>query len=100
MAWTQLVETKGKVWASPGRYLARSALQTIAKQADGGEWPKVLFEDATFSDDEEWPLPSRALKCGKKISLPLLELAKKNETAEEEFWYDSDEDGMGYESEG
>jgi hypothetical protein len=52
MGWTSRIEAKGKMWATPGPYLRRSMLTTLARKVSDHFLPEAFYEETTFTEAE------------------------------------------------
>ena len=48
MDWVSEIEAKGTMWASPGPYLRRSMLVTLARKVSDLYLPESFYSDTTF----------------------------------------------------
>lgn len=51
--FTEKVEQENPFWPSPGAYLRKSTLMTLARNISGFELPPSLIQDTTFDNREE-----------------------------------------------
>lgn len=54
--WTSKVEKKTELWATPGEYLRKSTLLSLARNISGFELPPSLYSSTTFERTNESPL--------------------------------------------
>ncbi len=52
LEWTDNVEARGMMWASPGPYVRRSMLVTLARKVSDFYLPEAFYEHTTFSGSE------------------------------------------------
>ncbi|PGH12241.1 hypothetical protein AJ79_04421 [Helicocarpus griseus UAMH5409] len=52
LSWVDKVDNRHVMWASPGLYLEKSTLTTLARNISGFELPSHLYEKNTFEADE------------------------------------------------
>jgi len=52
--WDEM-NSKGYIWATPGPYLRKSMLKTLARNISDRYLPEVFFQDTTFSEDDGFP---------------------------------------------
>lgn len=53
--WAEKRAHKGSMWCTPGPYLRKSMLASLAKQVSDGWLPEAIYTGATFSDAAEEP---------------------------------------------
>lgn len=58
MKWTRKAETKGVMWATPGVYLPKSMLTTLARKVSHHFAPEALVGATTFNDQPDSPTRS------------------------------------------
>lgn len=88
-AWAEKVESKKVLWASPGPYLEKSMLCSLARNISGLELPPVVYEGTTFDtgkpveNDDDLVLASRVREA-------VVSSAGKTQEDEEEGDSDTD----------
>lgn len=79
------------MWASPGPYLEKSMLCSLARNISGVELPPPLYEDTTFKSDQPAGSPEDLLLASSLREATLLSAAGVQQ--DEEETNDSEEEG-------
>ena len=88
-SFLEKVENGKEFWASPGEYLRRSTLISLARNISGLELPPSVLEDKTFEDpDLDSPPFDEIDNSTILLSAHLRDacVASVKEYAEEEYW--------------
>lgn len=90
--WMSKIDTKGKVWASPGKYLRHSTLLTFAELLGDRRLPEEVYDQTTFLEADG--SPARSKDEEKVIAMSMLhqlndrseaQLAAEKSAADEDF---------------
>ena len=71
MDWVTDVEVKGTMWATPGPYLRKSMLVSLARRVSDNYLPQALYKNTTFEEAPGCPQKSKDEETTLEISLKL-----------------------------
>ncbi|PGH11390.1 hypothetical protein AJ79_04891 [Helicocarpus griseus UAMH5409] len=90
LAWVQDVESRKVFWATPGSYLRKSMLRTLARNISGVEMPPAIYEGNTFESGDD--VGDADLIVAGLLRQATVESIKRTEEAERGEYKDDSED--------
>lgn len=90
--WADKIPNKGTMWCSPGPYLRKSMLKSLARQVSDYWLPEALYSQTTFDDSEEEPNKSSDQEKALAMSLGLKLEDAKAESLKRPLGEDSSDD--------
>jgi hypothetical protein len=89
--WESEVVAKGTMWASPGPYVRKSMLVTLAKKVGDHMFPEAFYDQTTFSEVDGCASRSKAEEDDLALSMALqLKNEKRNRSVIDEESDESD----------
>jgi len=69
LQWVEEVGSKGRIWATPGAYLRKKMLLSLARRVSDHFLPEAFYEKITFDDSADSPTLPKDQEQALEISL-------------------------------
>lgn len=91
-SWTERIDSRTVYWATPGKYVEKSALLAVGRNLTGFELPEALYENTTFEAKE--PMESECdVVLAMNLRQALREENQENDMEEKGEEEEEEEDG-------